>query len=396
MDRSERKRSGGSSVPAALQRRRRFLRYALLLVLIALVGLLLAYGPSTLRAAAVLSMSVDMYDASSVVNLMSYDVAEHDVPLVLPDRSLRSRTYAPRARARPPVALLLHGVHPRGIDEPRLRRFAHALATAGVEVHTPELPELAAFEARPELIAEIASCAAALQREAHGRKVGAFGISFAGGLLLVAAATPPGDGALAYVVALGAHHDLRRLARYYAGGQLASPDGTRRAPAPHPYAGRILASSYAADLFNAQDAEIARRALTLQLAERYSEAAAERALLSEAGRQRLRDVLEGPSPALQALLVRAAERRAAALASLSPAGRIKGLRVPVFLLHGIDDPIVPSTESEWLAREVPKRALRRVLLTPALRHAEGSAAAQLRDSAALVAFVAAVLRQAER
>jgi dienelactone hydrolase len=383
-------------VPATLQRRRRVWRAALATTVVGAVALLIAYGPSLVRAAVVLGASLDMYAGDSVARLVSYEVSVEDGPLALPHRTLRSRRYTPRDRSLPPVALLLHGVHPRGIDEPRLRQFAEALASVGLQVHTPELPELAAFDAQPRLVGDIASCAAALQRRSRGRKVGAWGISFAGGLLLVAAATPPGDAALSYVVALGAHHDMRRLAHYYAGGALTSRDGLRRVPPPHPYAGRILANAYAADLFSDQDAPIARQAMTLQLAERYRDAAAARERLSEQGRQRLRDVLEGPSPALQALLVQAAERRAAALASLSPAGRLGGLRVPVFLLHGVDDPIVPSTESEWLADEVPAAALERVLLTPALRHAESSAAPDLRDSARLVAFVAAVLRRAER
>jgi dienelactone hydrolase len=325
---------------------------------------------------------------------VSYEVSVRDAPLALATRTLRSRRYAPVGRDRAPVTLLLHGVHPRGIDEPRLRQFARALATVGLEVHTPQLPELAAFEAQPKLVDDIAACAAALQHASQGRKVGAFGISFAGGLLLVAAARTHGETVFDYVVALGAHHDMRRLARYYAGDTLIGPDGARRAPPPHRYAGRILANAYAGDLFAAEDVDAARQALKLQLTERYAEAARARERLTAPGRERLRDVLEGPSPELRALLLLASERRAAALGSLSPSGHLAQLRVPVFLLHGLDDPIVPSSESEWLARELPPDALRRVLLTPALRHAEGSAMPAAGDALRLVAFLAAVLREA--
>jgi pimeloyl-ACP methyl ester carboxylesterase len=362
--------------------------------LLALAAAIAVYAPSTLRAVAVLAASVDMYDANVVTALVSYDVRESDAPLVLPMRTLRSRRYAPAGRARAPVTLLLHGVHPRGIDESRLRQFARALATTGLDVHTPQLPELAAFEARPQLVDDIAASAAALQRASQGRKVGAFGISFAGGLLLVAAARPQGEATFDYVVALGAHHDLRRLARYYAGEGLIAPEGARRAPPPHRYAGRILAHAYASELFAVEDADTARQALKLQLTERYAEATRARARLTAPGEQRLRDVLEGPSPELRALLLRASERHAAALGSLSPSGRLARLRVPVFLLHGLDDPIVPSSESEWLARELPPDALRRVLLTPALRHAEGSATPAASDTLRLVAFLGAVFREA--
>jgi dienelactone hydrolase len=364
---------------------------ALLALALVLAGI---YAPGILRAIAVLAASVDMYDGNVASKLVSYEVTVGDAPVALASRTLRSRRYTPVGLARAPVTLLLHGVHPRGMDEPRLRQFARALARVGLEVHTPQLPELAAFEAQPALVDDIAACAAALQRAAGGRKVGAFGISFAGGLLLVAAARPGGEAVFDYVVALGAHHDMRRLARYYAGGKLAGPHGTRRAPPPHRYAGRILANAYARDLFSPADVAGAREAMKLQLTERYAEAARARERLSPSGRHRLRDVLEGPSMELQALLLRSSERRADALASLSPSGRIARLRVPTFLLHGQDDPIVPSTESEWLARELPPQALRRVLITPALRHAEGSTAPTSLDALRLVSFLAAVLREA--
>lgn len=353
-----------------------------------------AYVPSTLRAAAVLGASVDMYDPSGLTKLVSYDVRSDEHPLQLPARSLRSRRYLPAGVEQPPVALVLHGVHPRGIDEPRLRAFARGLASVGVEVHTPELPELAAFQAEPQLISDIAHCASALQRAHGGRRVGAFGISFAGGLLLAAATRPEASEALDYVVALGAHHDMRRLARYYAGVTVAGPDGEPAPPSPHPYGGRILASLYAEDLFGAE-AETARVALTLHLTERYRDAASMRAQLSPKAQARFDAVLTRPSPELQPLLLSAAQGHAEAFSQLSPAGRLAGLRVPVFLLHGKDDPVVPSTETEWLAREVPKSALRMVLVTPALRHAEGAGLSAARDTAQLLGFLSAVLREAD-
>lgn len=382
-----------ASPETAATRRFRHLRRAGLGIGALLAAIAAVYAPSTLRAAAVLGAAVDMYDPSGLTTLVSYDVRSDDYGLQLPDRSLRSRRYVPAGVTRPPVALLLHGVHPRGIDEPRLRAFAHALSSVGIEVHTPELPELVAFRAEPRLIADIAHCAVALQRASGGRRVGAFGISFAGGLLLAAATSPEGSAALDYVVALGAHHDMRRLARYYAGAAVSGPDGARQPPSPHPYGGRILASLYAADLFG-DEAETAREALTLHLTERYRESTQVRAKLSPEAQTRLDAVLVQPSPELQPLLLSAAQRHAPAFADLSPAGHLANLRMPVFLLHGQDDPVVPSTETEWLAREVPERALRGVLITPALRHAEGAGVSAARDAAQLLGFLSAVLREA--
>ena len=56
---------------------------------------------------------------------------------------------------------------------------------------------------------------------------------------------------------------------------------------------------------------------------------------------------------------------------------------------------MPSVESEWLVREVPRAALERVLITPALRHAERQGVPDLIESFRLVSFLAAVLRHAD-
>ena len=162
-----------------------------------------------------------------------------------------------------------------------------------------------------------------------------------------------------------------------------------------PYGARILATAFASDLFAPQEAEAARHALRLHLAERYRDAAQVRAALSPATQARLTEVLESPSAALRTRLLATVRQHAAALAAASPAGHLRRLRVPVFLLHGRSDPIIPSVESEWLAREVPEPALERVLITPALRHAETQGAPALIEAMRLTAFIAAVLREAE-
>jgi pimeloyl-ACP methyl ester carboxylesterase len=41
----------------------------------------------------------------------------------------------------------------------------------------------------------------------------------------------------------------------------------------------------------------------------------------------------------------------AELAALSPHGQIASLGVPVYILHGADDNVIPPAESLWLERE---------------------------------------------
>ena len=84
----------------------------------------------------------------------------------------------------------------------------------------------------------------------------------------------------------------------------------------------------------------------------------------------------------------------AELASLSPHGQIANLRVPVFILHGASDTIIPPAESLWLEKEVPRRDLRAILITPAFTHVDPQHKASWIDQVRLVDFIAAVLQEA--
>lgn len=347
------------------------------------------------RAARLLLATLDANAGSGALALATDTVRASDERIALADGThMRSRRYSAEANADAPVLLLLHGVHPRGIDEARLQRFARALAAGGLEVHTPELPELLSLDVSASVVPRIAACAAALRAQHRGRKPGAIGISFTGGLLLMAAATPQGAQSLAYVVAIGAHADVRRVAQRYAGQPARGPNGERADSPVDPYGARVLIAAYAPALFAPADVAPAREALRLYLAERYGDARAATTRLSTAGAARVQAMLAPDGRALRSALAELARTHAGSLAALSPTGHLARLRVPTLLLHGAEDPIVPSTETAWLAREVPPLALERVLVTPALRHAEASRQPSLAQQLALVDFVAAILRHA--
>ena len=80
------------------------------------------------------------------------------------------------------------------------------------------------------------------------------------------------------------------------------------------------------------------------------------------------------------------------LAAISPEGKLGDLRVPVFILHGSTDDIIPSTESLWLEKEIPRPYLRAVLITPAFSHVDPDKSATWGEELRLVGFIADFLR----
>jgi pimeloyl-ACP methyl ester carboxylesterase len=185
---------------------------------------------------------------------------------------------------------------------------------------------------------------------------------------------------------------LRRVLRYYAGESVRAPDGSSPTVKAHPYGGRVMAATYAELFFERGDIEIGRRALRDWLDGRYSDARAGLPELSAAGRDRFAIITDNTRrKELGALLLGAAAEREADLLAVSPASGLSSLRVPSFLVHGASDPIVPSLETQWLAQEVPRSALRAALVTPVLRHAELSEPPSAKESFEIVSFVASFL-----
>jgi hypothetical protein len=101
---------------------------------------------------------------------------------------LRARAYVPATRARQTV-LLVSGLHPAGIDEPRLIHVSRTLAESNVLVVTPDIPELSRFDITTHVTDRIEAAAVWLALEsgfAPDGRIGLMGVSFSGGLAVVA------------------------------------------------------------------------------------------------------------------------------------------------------------------------------------------------------------------
>jgi pimeloyl-ACP methyl ester carboxylesterase len=101
---------------------------------------------------------------------------------------------------------------------------------------------------------------------------------------------------------------------------------------------------------------------------------------------------------LQAALFQEIQKHSDEMQAVSPHGQISTLRVPVYLLHGTTDTIIPASEALWLAKDVPPQDLKAILISPAMNmiHVDGQHPVTTSDRWALVDFMAQVLNAADR
>jgi pimeloyl-ACP methyl ester carboxylesterase len=208
------------------------------------------------------------------------------------------------------------------------------------------------------------------------------GFSFAGGLALVAVEDPKTAALVSAVTSVGGHHDLRRVLRFLIHNEIETPHGVVHQKA-HEYGLVVLVYGNLEHFVPAQDLPAMREGFKAWLHEDQARTTPEAERLwqlLEKGQ------LQALAPELDALL----DRQNAELAAISAVGHLKRLNVPVYLLHGSHDSVIPSSETDAANLELDGTE-HRALVSPLLEHVEVSKTAALADKLALVSFMAKVL-----
>jgi len=366
-------------------------------------GLALALGiavaaPSAhrhLRAASVLARFSDSQDKGKLANFDRYPVEEKPFCFAGEKEQLCGRIYSPRDIEHAPGIVLLHGVHPLGIEEPRLVSFARALSESGVTVFTPPVTELADFRISPASIPTIGLAAQALRYEVGRGPVGVIGFSFAGGLALLAAADPRYANDIGFVAAIGAHHDLTRVARFFFTDQIPAVNGKSILMPAHEYGGAVLVYTKAEKFFPGE-AEKARAAIRYWLMEQPEEAKLAEAKLSPLAHSRFEMLHSRHFGDAVTDFLRIVEESRDEMAAVSPRGHLAGLRAHVYLLHGTEDDVIPVSEAGWLASEIPSGLLKAKVLSAAIVHVDPTQTISAEERFELVHYIAGILAETDR
>jgi dienelactone hydrolase len=303
-------------------------------------------------------------------------------PLVVPWRGgeLRARLYRP-VGASDRAMLLVPGVHASGVDEPRLVQFARDLASVRHTVLTAELTDLTQYRITPrttDMIEDAAWWLSGQHDLAPDGRIGMMGISFAGGLSIIAAARAPLRDRVSFVMSFGGHGDLPRTLRYLCTG--IQPDGSTFPP--HDYGVVIILLSVADQVVPAAQVEPLRKVILTYLEASRLDLIDKNESWNTFQRARaMTETLPEPSKTLMGYVN---DRDVAHLGpillphvtklgddrTLSPASEARP-SAPVYLLHGTGDNVIPAMESSLLAQTLRARGVTvHQLATPLITHAE--------------------------
>ena len=323
------------------------------------------------------------------------------------------RVYRPADGSIRRAVTLVPGVHMDGIRETRLVGMAEDLAGAGYEVLTVASPDLQRFMITPRNTDIIEDAAKWLANRTPGTEIGMLGISFSGGLSVVAAGRPDLRDKVAFVMSFGGHGDLSRVMKYLCSGNaptmpplgaatedVAGAEHVTIRP-PHDYGVAVTLLGLAEyGVVPAEQVEPLRKGIyTFLLGSSLTLVDQAKA---DAEFKNARDYAETlPEPSrgyMQAVNDRAVDKLGPVLLpyldrlreefsqpALSPE-RATPPAAPVFLLHGAEDNVIPSVETVLLTNYLRGKTEVHAVLSGLITHAEVDKSAAAIEVWRLVGF----------
>lgn len=325
-----------------------------------------------------------------------------------------ARVYQPTGRARRTV-LLMPGVHRDGINESRLVGLADDLAETGYRVVTVAAPDLQKFKVTPAVTDVIEDAIGWTSEQPQFRtdgKIGVLGISFTGGLAIVAAGRASVRDRVAFVMSFGGHGDLSRAMHYLTSGEvLGNLEQAKRSSAvlgaehvgvhpPHDYglavtllnlADRVVPPDQVAALSKGIDGFLLASSLAVtdppQSVPVFEEMKKYQETLPEPSRTYMQYVNDRAVDKLGPILLPVADalKDHPGMPALSPE-RATPPSAPIFLLHGVDDSVIPSVETVLLAEHLKGKAQVEGLLSGLITHAEVNRTASMTEVWRLARF----------
>lgn len=337
-----------------------------------IIALLLA---ATVLVLAVTGSPWRSYEATRLLldlSKLGSPVSEHrELPLMrasltyeVNNRSYSADIYRPLEE--PSAGLiLLHGAAPTGKDDPRLVNLAAILARARFVVLLPDLVRLRKLQLRASATQEIADAIRYMVSSPSltpNGTVGIAAISVAAGPAIRAALKPEARERVRFILAIGGYYDLLTTLTFSTTGYFLD-EGRWRWQEPNELGKWVFVLSNIEELTNRTDREIFEAIADRKRRNEPIEIEGFVSRLSPEGLAIHRFITNTDPEQATTLFAQLPPKVKYEVRALSPSkGDLSQMQAQVILVHGLDDPIVPYTESIQLARALGPHQSKLVLI----------------------------------
>ncbi len=264
-----------------------------------------------------------------------------------PDNSgqLALRIYQPRGiQKQLPATIIYHGASPKGINHSAMNLLARNLARLGIRVFLPELPKLKELYFSPETYARITQFYQQVVKrpEVYEDKILLVGVSFSGGMVVKASTetdiNPCG------VLSFGSYFNLSETLRFFFTGR-AKFGETKIEMIPHEYTKAVWFWNYLELLelpFNPGPVQTCIGHFIREEQDQVEKMFME---CNQSQRDFLKQVFDPRDRTSINYLNQAETRIQSMIDKISPHNFIDQIKSPLFIVHGIQDNMVPYTQA---------------------------------------------------
>lgn len=288
-------------------------------------------------------------------------------------RQRHADLYLPGAGAPRAGIVLVPGIVRAGNEDPRLVAFANTLARARFAVLAPDIPDFRSLQVRPRDVRLIADAFVYLHARrdlAPGGRAGIAALSYAVGLAMLTALENDVRNEVCFILGIGGYYDVNEEITYLSTGYR-KVAGRWQYLKPDDYGKLVFVMGSLPHLADVHDRTTLRTMVDRRLRDPNADIAPLAVRLHAQGRA-VYDLVMNPDP----------ERTPALIAALPPGLRaglraltltdkpLREIKADVILVHGMDDDIIPYTESVELAHALPRKQVRLFLIHHVLTHVE--------------------------
>jgi dienelactone hydrolase len=271
-----------------------------------------------------------------------------------PPGLMKADLYLPHLEGKRGGILLNHGVIDTGKDDPRLKRFASVLCSAGFVVFVPDLKGMRSFRIAPSDIEEIEAAFSHLlsRQEVRPDSCGLFGFSYGAGPTIIAACRPEIREKVRFVVSFGGYYDLKNVLSFIATGHFEF-QGHRYFRKPQEYGKWVFLANNLDWVESSEDRAVLRKILKVKLRDEHAPIDSFLSQLGGEGRNVLNLLSHADPSQTESFIRKLPPAIRSSMTALSLAPSLKDLRASLILAHGEDDDLIPFTETLRLARAAP-------------------------------------------
>jgi len=291
--------------------------------------------------------------------------------------------------------VLLPGLHPSGIEDPRYQAFAQTCARAGFLVVAPDVQAFRQVRIEPQTVDQLSQLMESLPAYVNTRalqKIGLFGVSYAAGIAFLIAAKKPKK--IHFLVSVGGYCDLSRTIDFGLTGF--HPDRKQIASQPpQDWIRMIFVFNFSEKLIPPADRKLLHEILLLRLNIREEKAKEMESGLSREGKQLLSFILNGIPESEFERFRDVLRGHADFFRNLSPEPLLSALDpdLHIILLHGKTDDLIPYEETLELRRRLSGHPHVHTCVTSSLTHVDVKGAEDLLGAFRLFLWVRTLLSE---